>query len=158
MRAVVFSDSHGNFSAMEQIVSKHLNDTALFIFLGDGLRDTEDIISVYPQINLRAVCGNCDFFPTAPDYDEVTFGGKRIFFTHGHIFGVKDSFFRAISRAKSINADILLLGHTHTPYNSYENGLYVMNPGSLRSGAFGKQTYGIIDISPSGVLTNIVEI
>lgn len=36
----------------------------------------------------------------------------------------------------------------------YDDGLYVMNPGSLR-GAYA--TYGILDITEAGIVTNIVK-
>ena len=50
--------------------------------------------------------------------------------------------------------DILLHGHTHIPETVYRDGLYIMNPGSLR-GSYG--SYGIIDITPQGIVTNIID-
>ena len=56
--------------------------------------------------------------------------------------------------AREQKADILLFGHTHNAMTDYDDGLYVMNPGSLR-GAYA--TYGILDITEAGIVTNIVK-
>ena len=43
-------------------------------------------------------------------------------------------------------------GHTHRPLTDYEDGLHILNPGSLRAGG----TYGVVDLSDAGVVLNIV--
>ncbi len=53
-----------------------------------------------------------------------------------------------------LDTDILLFGHTHVPYTAYDDGMYIMNPGSI--GYTG--TYGIVDITPSGIMTNIIKL
>ena len=40
MRIIVFSDTHGNYSAMHKIFKRN-GDADLFIFLGDGERDLD---------------------------------------------------------------------------------------------------------------------
>ena len=55
--------------------------------------------------------------------------------------------------ARERQADILLFGHTHQPLTDYDDGLYILNPGSLR----GRGTYGLLDVTPTGVLLNVVE-
>lgn len=47
---------------------------------------------------------------------------------------------------------ILYFMVTHISMNEYIDGMYVMNPGSCHG--YGA-TYGIIDISDKGILTNI---
>lgn len=56
-------------------------------------------------------------------------------------------------RSRERQADILLFGHTHQPLTDYDDGLYILNPGSLR----GRGTYGLLDVTPTGVLLNVVE-
>ena len=158
MRITVLSDSHGAFSSLEKTVSDRLDDTSLFIFLGDGHRDIEKLVSLYPSINLLAVSGNCDFCSSYPVSNEIKFNGKRIFFTHGHLFNVKYSYDDIIAHAENISADLLLFGHTHTPFTEYSNGLYIMNPGSLRCNTSGLPSYGIIDVLQSGISMNIVNL
>ena len=40
-----------------------------------------------------------------------------------------------------------------SPLTDYDDGLYILNPGSLR----GRGTYGLLDVTPTGVLLNVVE-
>ena len=38
-RAIVFSDSHGDYDVLERIMERHRENAELFIHLGDGERD-----------------------------------------------------------------------------------------------------------------------
>ena len=49
--------------------------------------------------------------------------------------------------AEEQNADIVLFGHTHMPFESYMDGRRFFNPGALRDGR-----YGLLDITSRGVL------
>ena len=73
--------------------------------------------------------------------------------THGHRYGVKSSDGALVERALKVNARILLYGHTHEPVTRYEDGLYIMNPGSARQGR-----YGMIDITPNGIACILCEL
>ena len=78
MRAVVFSDSHGNYDVLEQIMERHKEDGDVFIHLGDGERELELIQYVYNDKKIYFVSGNCDWGTDKPDYDIIKFGGKTI--------------------------------------------------------------------------------
>lgn len=147
MRIIVTSDSHRMKRALYEIVEKHLDDADLFINLGDGADDAEDAMLLYPQIKMECVCGNCDFSSVLPLYKTITCAGKKIFFTHGHIFGVKHGYEEIMQKAKEENADICLFGHTHVPYTQYLDGIYYMNPGSVMC-----SSYGVIDITDKGIM------
>ena len=58
-----------------------------------------------------------------------------------------------VSAAKSHGAHIALYGHTHVPVTSYDGGLYLVNPGSVREGSF-----AVIDITDSGIMPIIMKI
>lgn len=158
MRAVVFSDSHGDFDVLERIVEKHLEDAELFIHLGDGEMEFELLHYVYLNKKMLFVRGNCDYRSQKPGYDIVDFGGKRIYFTHGADLGVKLLMDPAIKEAKKHEADILLFGHTHIPMVSYEEGIHIMNPGSCGKPRQGGPSYGIIDITEAGIHMHTVNI
>ena len=73
---------------------------------------------------------------------------------HGHLYDAKSGLYRITSAAREAGADILLFGHTHMPLTLYEDGLYIMNPGSCH-GYYA--SYGIIDITDKGeIVTNTV--
>ena len=143
MRIVVLSDSHRNVGNLFEAVEKHLDNADLFIFLGDGENDFDAVIDAYPNIKYERVAGNCDWYSNYPDKLEIEFAGKKIFFSHGHPYGVKHGYQMIIDEAKKRGADIVLFGHTHLQYTDYIDGLYVMNPGSV--GMLGQ--YGVIDIT-----------
>lgn len=156
MRIVVFSDSHRNFFALQSIVFAQPK-AALFLHLGDGEREFEDLQTHFPDKLMRGVCGNCDWSSCSKVSDLITCEGKRIFFTHGHIYGVKIGLGELVQTARNFRADVVLFGHTHHAYTAYENGLHLMNPGSVTSPAEGRPSYGIVDITPAGIVTSIVQ-
>jgi len=158
MRILVISDSHGNAGRFRLALEAQPSAKTV-LFLGDGLREAEDIANRFPDRTFYAVRGNCDFFAASltantPETREEIFGGKKIFMTHGHIYGVKGGCGRLEDAAKACGADIALFGHTHIPYTDYDDGIYYMNPGSLGYGG----EYGFIDITPAGIVTNIVKL
>ncbi len=158
MRAIVFSDSHGNYDVLEKIIEMHKDDAEIFIHLGDGEREVEFLSYAYSKKKLIFVAGNCDFGSEKKDYDILEFGGKRIFLTHGDRFGVKSSLDALKNEGAKFGADIILYGHTHIPYTEYENGVYIMNPGSCGRPREGKPSYGIIDITEAGIHIHTSEI
>ena len=151
MDILIFSDSHGRGELIAEVLDRQITPPGAVIFLGDGLRDLDRVDTGAAE--LYCVRGNCDFAAFSED-DEQTLilGGKRIFMTHGHHYGVKSGYGLAIARAVSRGADILLFGHTHHPFfqriekgseiggRILERDLYVFNPGSLREGYFGTLT------------------
>lgn len=153
MRIVVLSDSHMVKSRLLEAVERHIDNADLFIFLGDGEEDFDAVIDEHPNIKYERVCGNCDLDSDYPDKMEIEFAGKRIFFSHGHPYNVKYGYYKIIDEAKRRGADILLFGHTHEQYTNYDDGLYIMNPGSVGIGS----DYGVIDITPNGDIMMIEE-
>ena len=55
--------------------------------------------------------------------------------------------------ARERKADILLFGHTHNALQEYDEGLYILNPGTLHGS---EGTFGIVDITPAGIVTNVL--
>ena len=157
MRIVVVSDTHGDFFRLKAIVDKHLKDAGLLIHLGDGNRELEDIQTLYPQLRCLGVRGNCDQNSDAPCTLLTEAGGKTILATHGHLYGVKGGLDRLKQAARQNHAHIVLYGHTHQNFTGYEEGLHIMNPGSLSKPRNYMPSYGIIDITEGGILTNVVE-
>lgn len=154
MKILVVSDTHKDFYNLKRAIEAQ-PQADVVIHLGDGEDELDDMRYICNDKMFFNVRGNCDFCSSAPEIMIREFNGKRIFATHGHLFGVKYSTETIVKRAFEEKADILLFGHTHNAVEEYRNGLYVLNPGSLR-GLNG--TYGLIDINQSGIMTNIVKI
>lgn len=157
MRIVVISDSHRRYSAVEKIIRTHTSVQHIF-FLGDVVGDIEDLCYEYTDKTFHIVSGNCDFNSPYPYSDIAKIGGTSIFYTHGHPFGVKSGTARLASAARDRGCKIALYGHTHIPHISYEDGLYIVNPGSCSSSRQGSNTYALVDIEPNGIMPIIVEI
>lgn len=156
MRILVVSDTHGDEGALWRALEAQPAARTV-IHLGDGVREAEDMAARFPEKTFYIVRGNCDFRSAAghlPYVREEVCGGKRLFFTHGHLYDVKSDLYRIGCAARERQADVLLFGHTHRPLATYDDGLYLFNPGSL----FGGGTYGVLDITTAGVVMNVVEV
>lgn len=147
MRIVVTSDSHRREGNLFEIIERHLDNADLFINLGDGENDVDSVLMVYPNLNIKRVAGNNDWYSKHPNSQLIEFAGKRIFFAHGHTYYVKHGYERIIQKAKEMKADICLFGHTHTPFVEIIDGIYFMNPGAVCN-----NSYGIIDIVDDKIL------
>lgn len=160
MRIIVMSDSHRNYFSVEKIVRRNL-DADFFIHLGDGEEDVDKVIVRYPEVASRFihVKGNCDSGSFSENVCTLNLLGHKIFATHGHLYGVNYSLEDIKKVALANECDIILYGHTHARYNSYKDGVYIMNPGSASCPRDGKApSFGCINITEAGVVTNIVDV
>ena len=153
MRIVVVSDSHKDFYSLQKAVLSQ-SSAEVVVFCGDGNEDMDTLAVTIPDKMIISVRGNCDWCSEKRYSEQITLENKHIFVTHGHLFGVKSGYSQIINQAHLLDTDILLFGHTHVPYTAYDDGMYIMNPGSI--GYTG--TYGIVDITPSGIMTNIIKL
>jgi len=137
-RIVAFSDSHGDRNQLEKAVYQAYEDGHVdeLLFLGDGVREWEQVIShlpyQYPQAATRHVLGNNDM--GCLGVNEILFevNGVRIFACHGHWIGVKTSLTRLMYKAMQMEAKIALYGHTHYAQIEEGNGVLTVCPGSVR--------------------------
>ena len=155
MRILVFSDSHGDQGSMMAAIEEQ-RDVNTILFLGDGMGDIEKMEELYPAKIFYKVRGNCDFASLEAATRILELSGKRILMTHGHEYHVKFGFREAEYTARRNGCDLLLFGHTHQPLTEYRDGMYLMNPGSLARR--NSNTYGVVDLEPSGIFCNIIEL
>lgn len=142
MRILVVSDSHGRSSLLYEAIEAEPTAAAV-VFLGDGLREAEEVELAYPDRRFFLVCGNCDMGAlSTPAVREERLGGVTVLMTHGHLFGVKSGVGALKREALTRGAQVVLYGHTHVPDVRYENGLYLLNPGSIAHSG----TYGVADV------------
>ena len=160
MRIVALSDTHGNSYALESVILR--NTDADWIFhLGDGERELDNFLLSHQKLAQKIihVAGNCDFESLSQEIFVLPVLDHKILATHGHLYGVSSSLDKLRELALTNGCDIVLFGHTHVKYESYENGIYFLNHGSAsitRDGS--KPSFGHIDISPAGVVTNIADV
>ncbi len=132
MKALILSDSHG---AVGNLIEAYENekDIDMVMFLGDMHGDIEEFSLACTRVTVAEVIGNNDFFVKSVPEDRIfTFGGKKVFMTHGHKYGVKYSTAALLKRAKEEEADICIYGHTHSRDLAEEAGVTIINPGCAR--------------------------
>lgn len=152
-RILIISDTHGHINNCIKIIENTQPD--MIIHAGDIIRDADDIISVYPDIPMHCVCGNNDFSRRYPANLSFEVDGKKIFVTHGHEYCVKyeTTLHTLENKAREMNADLCVFGHTHTPLCDMRGNLTLLNPGSTRFTG----TYAICEIENGKMKTCILE-
>ena len=83
--------------------------------------------------------------PIQSPYVMSQFGEIRILLTHGYTDSKEDT----IEKAKSMGADILILGHTHVKELFFDESLIVLNPGSTSIPKDGTHSVATIEIIES---------
>ncbi len=157
MKILVVSDTHRNFSVLDETVKQNL-DADVIIHLGDGDNEFRDVSNLHPEKAMVFVGGNCDYGGMHRLSQVVTVSGYKIFCCHGHVQNVAMGLERLVSDAKKNECKIALYGHTHVYRTDKINDVFVMNPGSLSSPRNGNPpTYGIIELTSTGeIKMNIV--
>jgi len=140
-RIVVFSDTHRDIKNCISVLD-NLIGVDMVIHLGDHTFDAENIKNQYPDIEFRIIRGNNDWDYKYPREEVIECENVKIFCCHGDIYK-QDSLFRL---AEDEECRIILRGHTHISQVITENGITLMNPGSISCPRDAHCSYGIIEI------------
>lgn len=151
MKILVFSDAHGQIRRMEQAIRAHEKDTDAMIFLGDGVREAENLFLQFPRIMHAAVLGNNDIACSGVQDCILDLQGVRTLCTHGHKYGVKSGRGRLYQAAVEKEAQLVLFGHTHVPEEFTMEGIRFFNPGSVGCGI--TRTYGVVYIENGNIVS-----
>ena len=150
MEILVVSDTHGDYVTFDKLV-RSKPKAEVVIHCGDGSDDFDIVKKSYPDKMFIGVRGNCDWGCDKPYTEIRTIESKKFFITHGHLQSVKYGLGGLKAAAHEEKADIVLFGHTHEAHIEYDDGVWIMNPGSLlRYGC----SYGLIEIQKGQVLMN----
>jgi hypothetical protein len=127
-------------------------DVDAVLYLGDGLRDLEYVLPDYPHLRVYAVAGNCDYGALEPLDGLAAFDGVLLFYTHGHMYGVKYDLDTLVETAAARGAEVALFGHTHRPFAEQSGDVFLFNPGSSGRCYTGPNTYGVMTLSNGHIL------
>lgn len=145
MNILVISDSHGELSNIIKVYE--LEHPDLILSSGDCLDDIKDLSYIYKGLKYESVRGNCDYFTDILEQNKLLeVCGKKIFLTHGHLYGVKSDLHHIERQGEELKVDIVVFGHTHKPYLNKVNEIFYFNPGAMRDGK-----YGIISIKKNQI-------
>ncbi|HZK43468.1 MAG TPA: metallophosphoesterase [Syntrophomonadaceae bacterium] len=127
-KVALVGDTHGNTLKIRKVLKPLQIDHILFT--GDLYSDAK-VLSARINASFDGVLGNCDN-PNQDAQEEkvIEIADKRIYLTHGHRYNVKKDLSSLYYRAKEINADIVVYGHTHMPKSENIEGILFINPGS----------------------------
>ncbi|NLW70399.1 MAG: metallophosphoesterase [Eubacteriaceae bacterium] len=159
MKLIVLSDSHDNYEAVYDIVTRNSEKAESFIHLGDGVNLR--VMEHYSNIKYNYVVGNHD----GPAYQSshyasvvLTFGSRRIFMTHGDKCDVKLDLLQLVYEGKAERADIILFGHTHKSLLEIREGITLLNPGAVAYPRNCAASYAVIDINGEECYIKIVSL
>ena len=154
MKLLVMSDSHRNIDSM--LYASGQADYDAIVHLGDHIGDAQKLRQRLPDTAFHMVAGNCDFLAGESELF-LTFEGVKILVTHGHKYGVKSGLGILLERALSLEADLVLYGHTHQASVRHERGLWLMCPGQMeRHDRFLAASYGIAVIGGGNIDCGVV--
>lgn len=161
MKLFFISDIHGSLHYLNKALEQYEKEAADYIIiLGDELyhgarnplpegynpKEVAVLLNSYAD-KIIAVRGNCDSevdqmvleFPVMSDYSTILYEGRRIFLSHGHIYG--PDHLPILS-----SGDFFVYGHTHIPVAEKKEDIYVINPGSISMPKENNpNTYGILE-------------
>ena len=153
MRIAVLSDTHlREGKSLPRFVWEHLTQIDMILHAGDlthiGL--LEELACIAP---VRAVRGNCDGWDvTLPDRDVIECGTWRIGLVHGNVGKGNSTPERAYNEFKETPVDLIVFGHSHTPFIEWRNGILLFNPGSPTDKRREPQySFGLLDIQQGQV-------
>lgn len=161
MKLMFASDIHGSLPATKRILELFgQSDAAWLVILGDVLNHgprnalpegyaPADVAGLLNEQASRiiAVRGNCDSevdqmllnFPITAPWQQVLLPQRRLFLTHGHLYGP--------DKVPPLAAgDVLAYGHTHIPLAEKRGDIIHFNPGSVSmpKGGFAA-SYGMLE-------------
>lgn len=145
MRILLVSDTHGNQAALLRAHEKAGRCDAI-IHLGDGERDTEILALIDEDCPIFRVAGNCDLGSTAPREIICDWEGVRFLLCHGDRYAVKSSLSHLVERAHNTGVNAVLYGHTHLAQAVKQDGIWLVNPGTLCAPA-PFHSYAILEIA-----------
>lgn len=163
MKIGVMSDTHGSLPYFEKALDI-LKDCDVLFHIGDVLYhgprndlpegyNPKGVIEKINNIdNILIARGNCDAdvdqmvikHPIQSPYVLTQFGEIRFLLNHGYLESKEE----IIKKAKTMGADVLILGHTHVKELFIDENLIVLNPGSTSIPKDGSHSVAIIDIIP----------
>ncbi|EHI97371.1 phosphodiesterase, MJ0936 family [Clostridium sp. DL-VIII] len=145
MLIAVVSDTH-RITKYIKLAKELIKGADILIHLGDNIEDVQ-ILEDNFNGKVYAVAGNCDYSGKYPKEGIIEVNNRKIFFTHGDLYGVKSSINNIYYRGREVEADVVLFGHTHEQLLEKENGIILMNPGSVSLPRFRGRYVGFININ-----------
>ena len=174
----IVSDVHCNALALRRALDDLTGRVDRVLLAGDALlqyRFSDEVIEAVREHDITYVVGNhemtlfkhgqraleapnvrrnnVEFVADAPTRIDTRMSGKRVLMVHASPFEPYDEYLYLsnphLARCGDVDADILVLGHTHVPMATRVGKVLVVNPGSLGQGGDpdhpGMVSYAVLD-------------
>ncbi|TFE00991.1 metallophosphoesterase [Jeotgalibacillus salarius] len=148
MKLLVVSDNHGDENIISEVKNRWISKVDYMLHAGDSeLPYASETMSHFTKVR-----GNCDFDSSYPEDALVECGDKKVFITHGHLYGIKSSLDRIRYKAEEQQADIVIFGHSHQLGAEMTDHILFLNPGSVRLPRDRNEpTYAVVEIEGNHV-------
>ncbi|MBR3343447.1 MAG: YfcE family phosphodiesterase [Solobacterium sp.] len=145
---VLCSDSHMDTASL-RYVREHHPEADLFVHCGDSeLREAD-------MEGFLFVRGNHDFYlgNNVPDWRIIEVLGHRIYLCHGHLDILIYYHYDLMAKhAKANRCDTVFFGHMHICQDFIEDGVRMLNPGSLAySRDYSGKSYMLVTVTPEKI-------
>lgn len=154
MKVLVISDTHGNIENAKSVLNQVIPEgVKTVLHCGDYISDARLIEKFYPQVEVYGVYGNCDVGFGGAYSEVITLEGVSIYMSHGHKYGVKWGDYDEVAiDAIAHEATVAICGHSHEAYLKKNQGILIMNPGSLTLPRDSRYpSYGILELEDGQV-------
>lgn len=148
MKILIISDTHREHDNLDKVLEQE-KPLDFLLHLGDAA-GKEDYIEAVAECPVEVVAGNNDFGTRLPSERVLQIGKYQVLMTHGHYYYVNAGITRIRNEAISRGIDIVMFGHTHCPLLENEDGITILNPGSI---SFPRQA----NRKPSYIVMNLDE-
>lgn len=150
MKILIVSDTHRQNDNYFRVLEK-VGTIDMVIHCGDA-EGSEYVLQQAAGCPLYIVMGNNDFFSNLSRELDLEIAGKKVLVTHGHYYYVSTGIEMIKEEALARDYDIVMFGHTHKPTIKYQDGVTIINPGSL---SYPRQegrrpTYILLEIDEKG--------
>jgi len=172
VRIGIVSDIHCNVDGLKAVLDK-MGEVDELLCAGDlmyGFRFSNEVVEELQARGARTVQGNhertilspagtrarempnvkqenLDYIAALPRVMEAEVSGRKLMMLHGSPFEPFDEYLypkaRTLRRFKELDADIVILGHTHYPMLERVGNILIVNPGS--AGETADLTYAVLD-------------
>lgn len=151
MKIGVISDTHisAKTESIPEAVLEAFKNVDMVIHVGDlvDLAVLKQLKKVCLQV--RGVCGNMDgqeIKGKLPEKEIIKIGRFKLGVMHG--WGAPVNLINVLRDAfKKDKVNVIIFGHSHTPYNETKEGILFFNPGSPTDKVYAPyNSYGLIEI------------
>ncbi|MEK4495132.1 metallophosphoesterase [Ureibacillus sp. FSL W8-0352] len=145
MKLLVMSDTHGDAEIIQVVKERHPG-VDVVIHCGDSELDYQ-----HPYLEgVKRVRGNCDRDSRFPEELQFEIENKKVYVTHGHLLNVKSTTMNLFYRAKEVEADAVLFGHSHLLGAELIDNILFVNPGSLlKPRGIDEKSYAVLEYNDS---------